>query len=232
MAPTEGFKEAGFTEFSRTEGTMRIRMMGQVSEAQYTSVNHINGARNIGYCEVVADGKTGYIFLSRTSNGDVMTIPGDKDGPLPFPMEGFHCIMVAREDGPVENFYDGHIQGFGDLEPVMDEAFLKEEVPKLPQRSADVAVRLLEIMMGTFAEMGGEIMGAMAEAMGEGLKDMGGISSEGGEGAREGLDDRAKDPEEERDVLASADSSRRCPACGKEAGADDRTCPDCGEELD
>ena len=83
-----------------------------------------------------------------------------------------------------------------------------------------------ELMAQALGGEGMEKLGEMmVQAMGEAFKEMGegGDVDWGGEEG-EGYDESAP--------LPPGADSKKCPACGTEAGEDETECSDCGEELD
>jgi hypothetical protein len=188
------YEQEGFMEFSRTGGKIKARVEGEEQEAEYKAKNFINGAGTIGYAEIEANEIAGFIFLSRTSQGDVVTIPGPEPGPVPFKIGGFVSIRTAKEGGEVEEFYESHMEALKGMSPIADPGWLREEVPRLPQRAVNVVVKIFEMMV---EGMEGA-MDQIAETLG------------GGEGGEEGGGEK-RCPACGRDVPAG---SSTCPACG------------------
>jgi hypothetical protein len=183
---------------------------------------------------MIAAGKGGYIFLSKTASGEIMTIPGNQEGLVEMEIEGVHKLMSVPENAPFERFYEMHIEALGDEDPIPDEAWLREEVPKLPDRTMKIVMKILESVFAAFggieglAEDMGEAMAKMMEAM------MGGLA----QGMDGGTDDGSLDnipmidlDEEEKGEEGDAPDVWTCPACGKSIDPDDERCKHCGEEM-
>jgi hypothetical protein len=222
----EDFKSAGFTEFKRVEDTLKVSMMGMEQEMPFKAVCFINGARTVGYAELDAQTGHDFIFLSKTDKGDVMTVPGDQPGQFPFPVEGYHSVMSVVKGSPVETYYDEHMKSVADAALVTDEQYLRTEVPNLPQRSIEVAMKIMEAMMQALGGEDGiikQLGEAMAGAFGDGTAEVTDVTVESGTEASH---------EEAVKRMNIGGTKKTCPSCGKEAGAMDRTCTECGEELD
>ena len=212
-----GFSDAGFKEFSQTDGTAKMAMMGQSEEIKYRSKNFINADGTIGYAEIMVDDVIDYMFLSKTAEGDVLTISGEEEGDMPSPVEGYLAFTVAPRESTCDNIYDEHMKALEGHKAIADEAWLKDETPRLPQRAMDIITKAMETMLSAM----GDIMGTMAQAMGdafeEGFKGMG--EAMGGE-VQEG-----EGPKEE-------ENGKKCPSCGSVSPSSETECSSCGEKLD
>lgn len=212
----DDFDKEGFTEFSRTDGEIKVEFMGQPIEKGYSSKNSINTTGTIGLAEVSLDDQLSFMLLSKVDEGKVMTVSGDQDGPLPFQMEGFKVIMSVKEGNTAEAVYERHISVLGEDRPIADEAWLREEVPRLPQTATEIAAKVFEEIFGSMGDLMeglGEAMGQMAQGLGEAMSSMG----EGLEGPEVVIDLDAEEGE--------------CPACHAKIKAGDKKCPSCGKEI-
>lgn len=161
-----GFKDEGFKEFTRTSGTLKAQFEGEDQQVDYKAVNFINSAGTIGYAEVDANNIVGFIFLSRTRSGDILTFPGEGTGPLPFQIDGYKALTTIAQDSPVEVFYEEHKKASMGAEIMSDEAILKEEVLRLPQRTVELAMKVFETMVASMdvaMDQFAETMGGKAE---------------------------------------------------------------------
>jgi hypothetical protein len=166
-------EEAGFREFSRTQGTLKMEMMGRVEEMPYKSRNFLNAEVTIGCAEVDANGKASCMFISKTGKGVVMTMEGESTGPLPVEVEGYHSIMCVGQESSFEDSLKVHRDAIEGKGPVADEAWLRKSVPEIPRRAFEAAKKMVEgaagLMEGMMQEMGQAVEGAakgIAEAMG------------------------------------------------------------------
>ena len=169
-----------FRELSKTSGKVRFEAEGTAEEKEYSSDNFINSAGTMGYALVVVEGKPDFILVSRSERGIVLTMPGDQTGPSPLPIEGYAAISTVRSGSPLSEFYDAHIRALAGDKPLADRPWLEREVPVLPQRALDVAMKIFSVvceqMDKLMAGMGsamGEMMEGMGKAMGEALKGVG-----------------------------------------------------------
>jgi hypothetical protein len=187
------FEGEGFKEFSRTSGKLRFESDGEVQEKDYSAVNYINAAANIGYSEVTVEGKPDSIFVSRTVDGIVLTMPGEQAGPAPFPVEGYLTLTIVASGSGPKAFYEAHVQAIGEEPLLSDRAWLEKEVPVLGQRALDVMMKIFaqvvkqmdEMMSGLGSAMG-EMMEGMGKAMGEAMEGVGKAMGEAlGGGAEE-----------------------------------------------
>ncbi len=172
-----GIEEAGFREFSRTAGTLKMEMMGQTDEMPYKSRNFLNAEGTIGCAEVDMNGKACCMFISKTGKGVVMTMEGERTGPLPVEVEGYHSIMCVGQESAFEDSYTAHRDAVEGKGLVADEAWLRKAVPEIPQRAFEAAMKLMEgaagLMEGMMQEMGQAVEGAakgIAEAVGGAVK--------------------------------------------------------------
>jgi hypothetical protein len=188
------YGDEGFSEIGGSEGMLRAEVEGQHQEAAYKARNFINRGGTIGYSEVDANQIKGFLFISKTGSGDVMTIPGQGTGPIPFEVEGMHAIMTVEEGGTVEEFYATHMQALKSTSPIADEAWLRQELLSLPQRAVDIAIKLFSVVVDSMDEA----MDGFAEAMGGEVEDVKITRSCPGCGAE------------------TSDTDRTCPKCGKE----------------
>lgn len=168
-----GIEEAGFREFSRTEGTLKMEGMGQADEMPYTSRNLLNAEGTIGCAEVDTNGKACWMFISKTGRGVVMTMEGPSTGPLPVEVEGYHSIMCVGQGSAFEDSYKAHRDAVEGKGLVADEAWLRKAVPEIPQRAFQAAMKMMEgaagLMEGMMQELGQAVEGAakgVAEALG------------------------------------------------------------------
>lgn len=174
------FETEGFAEISRTQGKLRVEMEGKVEEKEYTAVNYVNRAGTIAYSEVTVDGKPDCVFVSRTVDGIVLTMPGEQTGPAPFPVEGYRTLTSVASGSGTKAFYDEHIQALGEEHPLADRPWLEKEVPGMGQRALDVTMKIFaqavsqmdEMMSGLGSAMG-QVMEGMGKAMGEAMEGMG-----------------------------------------------------------
>jgi hypothetical protein len=190
----KSFSEEGFSEIGGSEGKLRADVDGQIQEATYKARNFINRGGTIGYAEVDANQITGYLFISKTGSGDVITIPGQGTGPIPFKIEGLHAIVTVDEGSPVEAFYDGHTQALKTASPIADEAWLRQELISLPQRAVDVAIKIFSVVVDSMDEA----MDNLAETMGGTVEDVKITRSCPGCGGE------------------TKDTDKTCPKCGRE----------------
>jgi len=213
-------EKESFREFSRTKGKMSYESEGNVDEKEYASANHINSSATIGYSEVEIDGKLDHIFVSRTSRGIVLTMPGNQTGAAPFPIEGYFAVSTVKEASPVKEFYDAHVRALAGDCPVADSAWLEKEVPMLPQRALEVTMKIFAIvcdqmdkLMSGMGNVMGEMMEGMGKAMGEALEGMGDAIKGAAEAAPRAPKKRARPARKARPA-----SKRKAKHSAKKAG--------------
>ncbi len=169
-----------FTRVSRTQGKLRMGIEGSVEEKDYTAANFVNEAGTIGYSEVTVDGKPDCIFVSRTVDGIVLTMPGEQAGPAPFPVEGYLTLTTVVSGSGAKAFYDTHVRAVGEEPLLADRAWLEREVPTLGQRALEATMKIfaqaleqMDKMMSGLGNAMGEMMEGMGKAMGEAMEGMG-----------------------------------------------------------
>ncbi len=175
-----GIEEAGFREFSQTEG--KVSMMGD--QMPYKSRNFMNAEGTIGCAEVEVTGKACCMFISKTGKGAVMTMVGQANGPLPIPIEGYESIMCFADGSTFEDSYKVHQDALKGKAVVADGEWLKKTVPEIPQRAFDATMKMFQdftgAMEGAMKQLG-DAMGQAMEAVGKGLSEALGGTAEAGE---------------------------------------------------
>jgi hypothetical protein len=186
------FDGEGFKEFSRTQGKLHVESDGEVQEKDYSAVNYINAAGTIGYSEVTVEGKPDSIFVSKTVDGIVLTMPGEQGGPAPFPVEGYLTLTIVASGSGPKAFYEAHVQAIGEEPLLSDRAWLEHEVPTLGQRALDVMMKIfaqvvkqMDEMMSGLGNAMGQMMEGMGKAMGEAMDGVGKAMGEALGGAAE-----------------------------------------------
>jgi outer membrane biosynthesis protein TonB len=144
----------------------------------------------MGYVDVDIKDKRETIFISKTAKGTVMTMPAEQEGPLPVKTEGLLVVYGTPQDVPVEGMYAMHRKALGTEAPLMEEAWLKENVPKLPQRTIDVAMMVMNEMLAALGGADG-LMEAMGNAMAGAMEGIGKGMAE----AMSGIGDAMSQPE-------------------------------------
>lgn len=187
MGDTEDFKAENFTMYTEAKNVAKVQFMDDNQEIPYTAKCFLNAKKTIGYAEVDIKEKHETIFLSKTAKGIVMTMTADKEGPLPMNAEGIHVIYGVPMDTPQEAMFGMHMKALGGETPIEDEAWLKEHVPELPQKSLDVAMMIMNQIFSSFGgaeglmEALGDAMAGAMEGIGKGMADaMQGIGGPGG----------------------------------------------------
>lgn len=206
----ERYDPADFVELAPSKGKLRLQVLGQVDEMDFTARNFMNKAGTVGYSAVNVDDKVDHMFLSKVEGGKVLTIPGENAANIPFQIEGYRTITTTDPDASVEQAFEAHMAAMGEDAPIPDEAWLRKEVPETPQKATEVIAKVLEAVfkaMGDFVEGMGQ---SMQQAMGQMF---------------EGMDDSREDGPEDSGGLV-------CVACGAKIDPEDRACPECGEKLD
>lgn len=214
------FDGEGFKEFSRTQGKLHVESDGEVQEKDYSAVNYINAAGTIGYSEVTVDGKPDSIFVSKTVDGIVLTMPGEQGGPAPFPVEGYLTLTIVASGSGPKAFYEAHVQAIGEEPLLSDRAWLEHEVPTLGQRALDVMMKIfaqvvkqMDAMMSGLGNAMGEMMEGMGKAMGEAMEGVGKAMGEAlGGGAEENAPMKAALAPPEMAVKPRAPAKKAKPA--------------------
>jgi len=232
MTDDSNIKGEGFEEFIKTEGMLNIEVMGMKQEVPYKAHCYMNSKRTMGYAEMIAAGKGGYIFLSKTASGEIVTIPGNQEGIVEMEIEGIYKLMSVPENAPFERFYEKHIEALGEEDPIPDEAWLREEVPKLPDRTMAIVMKLLESVFAAFGGVDG-LAEDMGEAMAKMMETMMSTMAQGLQGPSEdgSLDNIPTIDLDEEKEAGDAPDVWTCPACGKSIDPDDERCKHCGEEM-
>ena len=169
-----GIEQSDFQEFSRTEGKLKIDVMGQHDEMPYTSRNFLNPEGTIGCAEVDVNGKAACMFISKTEKGVVMTMVGEGNGPFPIPVEGYHSIMCVGQECGFEDSYKAHQDAIEGMQILPDPGWLRTTVPDIPRRALDAAMKAIQgatgLVDGMMQEMGqalGQVMEGVAKGFAE-----------------------------------------------------------------
>ena len=173
MGDEEEFKAEGFSQFTTAEGIKTVDVMDEKKEFQYKARCFINKAKTIGYAEVDMEGSTEIAFLSKTSDGTIFTLTGEQTTRLPMDVEGLHTIMSVLKDTPVSTICAEHKKAFDGKTAIPDEAWLKEETPKIPIKAIDVGVAFIKQFMQAFdglAEQMGQVVGEIGKGLGQAME--------------------------------------------------------------
>ena len=139
------FDSEGFAETGTGSGTIRVDMGGGfVDETPYDATFYLNAAGTVAAASADAGGVTKWMFLSKTGSGDVVTTSGRQTSAAD--VEGTLLNSVASEDR--DELLAGHLEQAGGA--VADPG-LKDAIAEAPQRSADLAVKLMQQMMAQFS---------------------------------------------------------------------------------
>jgi len=208
MGDTEDFKAENFTMYTEAKNVAKVQFMDDNQEIPYTAKCFLNAKKTIGYAEVDIKDKHETIFLSKTSKGIVMTMTADKEGPIPMNAEGIHVIYGVPIDTPQEAMFGMHMKALGGEAPLEDEAWLKENVPQLPQKSLDVAMMLMNQI---FSAMGGAegLMEALGDAMAGAMEGVGKGMAEAMKGIGDAMVPEPEAPTEGEPKVAPKPPARR-----------------------
>lgn len=141
------FDAEGFTEIAKGSGVIKIDMAGDIMEMPYDATFYMNEAGTVAVAETPdpMEGITKYIFLSKTAAREVMTISGRQTNAVE--VEGVLLNTLASTDR--EEMLGSHLGAIGS-DAVSDADGLAKAIEEVPQRSADLSMKLLAQMMAAF----------------------------------------------------------------------------------
>ena len=220
MGELEDFKAQNFKMYLETTGIALVQFMEDKQEMPYKAKCFINGSGTIGYAEVEIQDRHEFIFLSKTKLGEVLTLPGEPVGALPIKSPNIHSVWSVPTGSSIETILVAHVKCFGEEKPISEPDWLKEQVPKLPQKALDVAMVAMNELLSSLGGMDGlmETMGNMMSGVMEGLG-KGMQEAFGGMNQREGRPQEAPPLEEglsmedlpDRPIPAKRPSEKKIP---------------------